>query len=509
MTPTYPIPSPLVPAPRADHEDHEAVAPLEPEAGEAPWTEAEVGADSWAEDDAEAGAGAEADAVASPWSREEAEDLEAPWFEGGVPDPEAVEDLGDVALAAAPELFGPLEEREGEEEASENEESFIGDLVKKLVRKPTVGFEFDVHFGPVPARDDLNGSVLSTGSKAADGFEVKLDGPRLEVNTRPFETTDAGRQELTTTAARIKAFSAELFTTCRQVGADQAFGHSQLSVPVGKLKTRSRTPNCSVWAAPQATITVRLSKVSRLVDMIRASQGKGAGRALSGGSGFRMGLRSEALYRAQKEVAKARKVAGFSADLEGFLILLASYLWTSELPYRFPAPGAPVDSSVHDYEQFGKAFLPVNVKTPFSQVFRSLLGAADQTAFRSGFADGAARVNLFRLARPAGAQVSDGDRKLLPTGRSLPGDPDVVHAFQRDVFGVVPTWNDLVDHTLDPTHRGWGERLLVTHSTPIDVSKTWPRVLLELRRAGFTTVDQSLWEGFMLRLHALTRDLDR
>jgi hypothetical protein len=74
---------------------------------------------------------------------------------------------------------------------------------------------------------------------------------------------------------------------------------------------------------------------------------------------------------------------------------------------------------------------------------------------------------------------------------------------------VVPTWNDLVDHTLDPTHRGWGERLLVTHSTPIDVSKTWPRVLLELRRAGFTTVDRSLWEGFMLRLHALTRDLDR
>jgi hypothetical protein len=84
-----------------------------------------------------------------------------------------------------------------------------------------------------------------------------------------------------------------------------------------------------------------------------------------------------------------------------------------------------------------------------------------------------------------------------------------VHELQKAVFGVAPTWNDVVEHTLNSTHRGWGDRLLVPMSTPLDVSKTSPRVLLELRRVGFTAVDRSDWEGFMLRMHSLTDELDR
>ena len=120
---------------------------------------------------------------------------------------------------------------------------------------------------------------------------------------------------------------------------------------------------------------------------------------------------------------------------------------------------------MHDYEEIGKAYLPINVKNPLSQVFATLLSPDDQKAFRDRFADGAARVNLFRLARPSGASLADGSRKFLPTGKDKTGDPDVVHAFQRDEFGVTPTWDDLVERTLDPTHRGLGGAAADHHSS--------------------------------------------
>ncbi|HET6987152.1 MAG TPA: hypothetical protein VFI00_11080 [Kribbella sp.] len=359
-------------------------------------------------------------------------------------------------------------------------------------------------------------TVLSTHSKLVEGFEVQLDGQRLEINTKPFESTPDGKKELREMAARISTFAGELNSGCRNAsevpiagltGRARPFLHPNMTLRIAKLPVRGGFDNCSVWAAPQATITVRLSKIAKLVERIKASEGKGPGVALTGGSGSRMGLRSEALYRAYREVKRARKASTFSADLEGFLILLASYLWTSELPYRFPTPDAPARPG-EDYEPFGKGYLPINVKTPLSQVFSTLLDAGDQTAFRTRFADGAARMNLFRLARPSGASLADGARAFLPTGPMDGGKP-AVHERQKAALGVTPTWNDVVDHTLDPTHRGWGDRLLVPASTPLDVSKTRPRVLLELRRVGFASVDRSAWEGFMLRVHALTADLDR
>jgi len=411
------------------------------------------------------------------------------------------------------EEYGPEGEREG----------FLPfEIIKSIFRKPTVGFEFDVHYGlldaflPVGVHMPPDKTVMSTHSKLVEGFEVQLDGQRLEINTKPFESTADGKKELREMARRISTFAAELNSGCRSAsevhvagisGAARPFLHPKMTLRIAKLPVRGGFDNCSVWAAPQATLTVRLSKIAKLVERIKASEGKGAGVALTGGSGSRMGLQSEAIYRAYREVKRARRVSTFSDNLEGFLILLASYLWTSELPYRFPTPNAPAKPG-EDYEPFGKAYLPVNVKTPLSQVFGSLLDAGDQQAFRDRFADGAARVNLFRLARPSGATLADGDRRFLPTGPMDGGLPSV-HEGQRAVFRVVPTWNDVVDHTLDSTHRGWGDRLLVPISTPLDVSKTRPRVLLELRRVGFTAVDRSDWEGFMLRMHSLTDELDR
>lgn len=95
----------------------------------------------------------------------------------------------------------------------------------------------------------------------------------------------------------------------------------------------------------------------------------------------------------------------------------------------------------------------------------------------------------------------------LPRARDT-GQPRV-HDFQKGAFGVVPLWNDLVADTLDPTHRGWGDRLGDAHSNKKPVADTRPRVLLELRSAGFVAVDTSKWSGFMTRMHTLPGDLDR
>ena len=105
------------------------------------------------------------------------------------------------------------------------------------------------------------------------------------------------------------------------------------------------------------------------------------GMALTGGATTRMGVQSEALFRAQSAVNRLRRTlttqkpplslsdgrmvntAAFTESLTGFLILLASYLWTSELPYHFSEP------KPRDYEPFAKAYLPVNVKVPLARSF--------------------------------------------------------------------------------------------------------------------------------------------
>ena len=223
----------------------------------------------WGEDEAPL-AEADLDDFESSGSGVNAAYADADTEQSIAPDLRQLEERGDpMAMAvgeldswATPELTGSWVE----------DEDFFPDFVKVIFRKPTVGFEFDVHYGPIPRLPDARiGDTLSTGSAAADGFKVKLDGPRLEVNTKPFETTADGRREVEDTAARIATFAEELHSKCGAVGPGVGFTHSTLSVPVGKLPTGTRTPNCGVWAAPQATITVKLSRISALVDKIPVS----------------------------------------------------------------------------------------------------------------------------------------------------------------------------------------------------------------------------------------------
>lgn len=414
---------------------------------------------------------------------------------------------------------------------------------------PTVGFEFDVHYGLIETviadagmTMPADGAQITDHSEAADGLRVKREGAgpalaRVEIATKPLRAIPAGKADLDQTIAKVLKFARELREGCQKAkqkaivvknngggnvaGKPRPFTHPRTTpsgLPLGRLPFNNRFAphNCTVWAAPQATLTVPLAKVGALIGEIQKTEGQRAGIALTGPRTARMGLRSEALYRARAAVERTRRQllamrprlklsdgtevneTTFSASLSGFLMLLASYLWTSELQYDFSTP--------RDYEPFGKAYLPINVKAPFPEIYVKLLSPTERRIFREIFAGGAARERLFRLARP-GATLADGTRKLLPPGPKELG-LDSVHERQKDEFGSVPTWNDLVAHTLDPTHKGWGERLIVPLSKKIGIDRTKPGVALELRRIGFNAVFASDWAGLMRRIAALARKLN-
>jgi len=118
-------------------------------------------------------------------------------------------------------------------------EQFFGDFIRRL-RQPTVGFEFDVHYGlmrqllPVGVVMSANGATLSDHTWAADGFLVKRDGARLEINTRPFETTAADKTELRETIARIRTFADELAKRCADRVAE-ALGKAGFAAVAGGI----------------------------------------------------------------------------------------------------------------------------------------------------------------------------------------------------------------------------------------------------------------------------------
>ena len=100
--------------------------------------------------------------------------------------------------------------------------------------------------------------------------------------------------------------------------------------------------------------------------------------------------------------------------------------------------------------------------------------------------------------------------KLLPAGPR--GE---VHKRQQAEFGTVPTWDDLVEHTLNPTHNNWGHRVLVSQTGPgqwnftdFFLNQTRPRIALELRRIGFAPVLAKDWTPLMGSLFQLTQKLN-
>ena len=72
----------------------------------------------------------------------------------------------------------------------------------------------------------------------------------------------------------------------------------------------------------------------------------------------------------------------------------------------------------------------------------------------------------------------------------------------------MPTWDDLLAHTLNPAHKGWGDRLMVPLSNIISLSHTKPRVPLELRRIGFNAVFNHQWKNLMNNIFKLTKKLN-
>ncbi|MGI6455244.1 MAG: hypothetical protein ACOX5R_06420 [bacterium] len=405
----------------------------------------------------------------------------------------------------------------------------------------TLGFEFDVHYGLLRSvvtdagkSMPSDGDQITSHSSSTDGFKVKLDGPRLEIATKPFTVDAAGKKELDDAIKKIITFSNELSNGCKNAaqkdipiagvqGKPRPFTHSKTLIsglPIVRLPFAGKfDPKvCSVWASPQATLTIPLSKVEALISEIKKTQGKAPGIALTGSSQHRMGLRSDAVYNAVSAVNKSWNSivnqrpkltlsdgtevnrTTFTPNLKGFLILLASYLWTSELRYHF------ADPKPRDYEPFAKAYLPINVKAPFSAIFKDLLTAGEQLLFREIYATGSARVRFFQLAK-RNATLADGSTKLFPPGRKELGR-DSIHERQRLEFGTVPTWDDLLAHTLNPAHKGWGDRLMVPLSNIISLSHTKPRVPLELRRIGFNAVFNHQWKNLMNNIFKLTKKLN-
>jgi hypothetical protein len=409
-----------------------------------------------------------------------------------------------------------------------------------------VGFVLHTNYGQLRAVVEAGGKrwqpipIMATRHRdQTHGFtvdgEVTRQILRFRILPLPFE---AGSADLEKTIRNVLAFAKQLQEGCAKAreqkivirnnagavvrGRPRPFEIRNLTDgPVARLPFSNAVkldpkdgdafgPDCSVWAQPVATITVPLKGVGKLIDLIEASEklslqapaGKGWGLPLSG-KRARRGRRSDAIYYARDEVRNARKkllarklvlsdrktkvdAATFSEDLSGFLMLIASYLWSNKM------------KDAGDYEMLPESYLPIAVHAPFSEIFRSLK-PAEQAIFRELFAVGDARLRLFEMAQSE-ASRADGARKLLP-----PGPKGLIHTQQQTMFGAPPTWDDLVDHTIDSRHRNWGDRPLVAISYTHErykFSKTQPWVALALER--IPTVDATHW-GTMMRTVAQLR----
>jgi hypothetical protein len=434
---------------------------------------------------------------------------------------------------------------------------------------PSIGFEFDLGYGastvqppldptrpPLDPRGQsqawkdsvfvLEGENITNHRTATQGFRVEGDGNRIEIATKPFPLTDAGRTELSSVMRSVLDFVDEMARACSAVNPDTSLGFptsvgSPRHFVMSSLEPRAAClfpvklvpakpyyrSGCAVAASPQATFTLPLARIDELVTAIRKSERQRvAGLALSGPRGDRLGDRSDAIYDAQRAVAAdlARHLrAGtvvpsvgpvtattYSKNLQGLLILMVSYLRAGELAY---GPG--------DYEEFAKAYLPINVKNPFRLLFADL-SDAEQRTFKALYdqpAPAGGRTALWRLAR-TGADSTAGATELFPAR---------VQAHQRGWFNPPPTWDDLVGNTVadqrlirteaGPQKKGEEvgcEVLYAPYSRLLPYEPGSLRVTVELRRLGFNWVfahdNKKLglpgWMTMASRLFKLARQLN-
>jgi hypothetical protein len=461
----------------------------------------------------------------------------------------------DPELEDPPPAAEQLDDDIVEDEIFEDFDLFAEDDPTGTVAQPvavaatpaTIGFEFDLNIGlsqdvfTARAADMPSGATFpgpsdkvtdhretdSTG-KVIDGFDVKVDGPRIEIATMPIKVDDD-----TTFDAVVKnvlAFAKELEAERAKVTPDLALSVANISGhPVRFTHPRTRLskfplvvavrgpqtaltwpPDKGVWASPQATVTILLEHVGDLIDAIAKSVGDGLGKALSGDSSQRLGVRSDIVVKAKRRVLADRTArigtelsdktkvtaADYSQRLAGLLTLMTSYMLCGEI----------IDSN--DYEFFAKAYLPINVKAPFRDLFRDALSARERMVFKELYFNN--RANFFALAKDRATTSDEGKELFPPKVRT----PDLSRFHSSPL-----TWGMLLDNTVNDTplkvtkansvpkkHHALGDEVLwAPISKIIPFSSTKPRVALELRRIGFAAHAVKTWEPLMKTVRALVR----
>lgn len=427
----------------------------------------------------------------------------------------------------------------------------------KPTAKPTLGFEFDLNYGlnfhvfnalkaqmPADAHFPAEFSKVtkhegrtSTGA-LADGFTVSRDGPRLEISTVPFAIADDA--DFAGIVKSVVAFGTELRdspkTTDASISVPGIKGHptrfehprtviDKLPLIVHETGSAARgtlkfPPALALAASPQATIALPLGRIGALITEIVNSRTKKARKddlALTGPPGARLGLRTDlAVIARDRVLASTRRMVGkplldgttvtkadITPALNGFLTLIVMYLLT----------GVIVDPA-DKVEQFAKGSLPINLKTPFWQVYKFALTDRERTIFRQLYGNGNVRLTLYRLA-DGKATASAGDRRLFP--QRTHWDLDRVHKtpITWDVFIDQHILLELpVEVTKDnnlpkPRHKPGDEILIAPLSSKIDFSKTNPLIAVELRRIGFDFVPLKAWTRLMEQLREMAKRLNK
>ena len=424
--------------------------------------------------------------------------------------------------------------------------------VSKSTLTPAIGFEFDLNIGstekhvPPPGADySRETKKITKHKKSVDGFRLKGDGNRIEIATVPFEFTDAGKREMNLVMGRVIDLIADIQKRCKATKPDYSLRYSKkigapkyFEPPRKKSKVSWIFPlsfypkkrpyyskSCRIGASPQATLTLPLAKINEFVTIIKKSEryGWSPGKTLSGPTKSRQGNRSIALYDAQRMVnisrnwhikhktalpsGKVVSASNFSPTLQGLMILMVSYLRTSELKYH----------PKNDYEIFAKAYLPLNVKNPMRLLFADLT-ADEKEVFSELYNNpkkGVKRM-LYRLAykRTRYAKDSDKDKQLFPAR---------VKNHQERYFHRAPTWGDFLEKTVknepllrevdDPTGKEKGEHvgcevLWAPLSKNIPYETDSRRVTVEMRRLGFDWVRSNRWLYMTKRLYNIARKLN-
>lgn len=431
------------------------------------------------------------------------------------------------------------------------------------VSSATLGFEFDLNYGFEKAVTTALGKLPPIGfewpnsylkvtnhewkdslNQLKDGFVVTMDAVRMEIATTPFHidddltfstimknVTQFGHELIQAnkkpTNIKVSNFQGQpiLFEHPRTVvnkpdstipGDRELAIYKDALVPLVIHRVKGVYPTrMELWASPQATLTLPLSEVGKLIWEIHRTKGGIAGEAFTGPDTARLGLRDDLAWLALKRAMADRKKklgtllsdgttvteADFTRSITCLVTILLMYMLTS----------IKKDKRDPEWEDFAKGSLPLNVKTPLWQIHKFALSDREKFVFHELYTDSGKRENLYILA--SGTSGNNGSRKLFP---------DYTHWDLERFHANLPTWDSLVDSLVKDQpikvtkdnkiakkgHRKGDEILIAPLSSKLDWSKTQPRIAVEMRRIGFKRVPFAKWPELMRRLRVLAQKVN-